>query len=116
MPILTSSFTTFSDADLLAEITRLATCERHATARLVAPLAELDARRLYLGRGFSSMFTCCTGVLRLSEHAVYNRIEAARSAWRFPIILDRLADGQQARPPRVRPFWCRARQSSTRSR
>lgn len=29
----------------------------------------------------------------LSEHAAYLRIEAARSAQRFPIILDRLADG-----------------------
>jgi hypothetical protein len=86
-------FTTLTDAGLLAEVTRLATCERHATVQLIASLAELDARRLYLGQGFSSMFTYCTQALHLSEHAAYNRIEAARVARRFPLILDRLADG-----------------------
>jgi hypothetical protein len=67
-----TTFTTLSDADLLAEVTRIATCERHATAQFVASLAELDARRLYLGRGFSSMFTYCIQALHLSEHAAYN--------------------------------------------
>jgi hypothetical protein len=86
-------FITLSDSDLLAEVTRLATCERHATAQLVASLAELDARRLYLGRGFSSMFTYCVQALHLSEHAAYNRIEAARVERRFPTLLDRLTDG-----------------------
>jgi 5-methylcytosine-specific restriction endonuclease McrA len=82
-----------SDGDLVAEVTRLAGCERHATAHLIAALAELDARRLYLGQGCSSMFTYCTQVLHLAEHAAYNRIEAARAARRFPVILTLLADG-----------------------
>ncbi len=62
-------------------------------SRLVALLAELDARRLYLGEGCSSLFTYCTQVLRLSEHAAYGRIEAARVARKFPIVLDLLAEG-----------------------
>lgn len=82
-----------SDGELVAEVTRLARCESHATARLIAALAELDTRRLYLGQGCSSMFTYCTQVLRLAEHAAYNRIEAARAARRFPVILTLLADG-----------------------
>ena len=45
------------------------------------------------GQGFSSLFTYCTQALHLSEHAAYSRIEAARAARRFPIILDLLADG-----------------------
>ena len=44
-----------SDDDLLAQVTRLAGAERHATAQLIALLAELDARRLYLGQGCSSL-------------------------------------------------------------
>ena len=36
------------------------------------------------------MFTYCTQVLHLSEHATYGRIEAARTARKFPIVLDRL--------------------------
>src|SRR5438552_8041017 len=81
-----------SDAELLAEVTTLAGREREATAHLVAHLAELDARRLYLGAGFSSLFTYCLEVLRLSEAEAYNRIEAARAARRFPVVLDRLAE------------------------
>jgi hypothetical protein len=82
-----------SDGELVAEVKRLARCERHATAHLIAALAELDARRLYLGQGCSSMFTYCTQVLHLAEHAAYNRIEAARAARRFPVILTLLEDG-----------------------
>src|SRR6476660_821101 len=82
-----------SDGELVAEVTRLAGCERHATARLVAALAELDTRRLYLGQGCSSMFTYCTQVLHLAEHAAYGRIEAARVARRFPVVFELLANG-----------------------
>ena len=63
------------------------------SARLIASLAKLDARKLYLAEGCSSLFTYCTQVLRLSEHATYARIEAARAARRFPIILETLSDG-----------------------
>lgn len=69
-----------SDAELIAKVRELAGSERHATARLIALLAELDARRLYLGEGCSSLFTYCTQALHLSEHAAYGRIEAARAA------------------------------------
>ncbi len=82
-----------SDRELLVEVARAATEERRATAHLLALLIELDARRLYLGEGFSSLFTYCTQALHLSEHASYNRIEAARAARRFPIILQHIGDG-----------------------
>src|SRR4029450_13209663 len=81
------------DQALLAELPRLARSERAATVALVARLAELDTRRLYLAAGFSSLFAYCTTVLRLSEGEAYNRIEAARAVRRFPELLDRLLDG-----------------------
>jgi hypothetical protein len=87
------SFTEFSDQNLLAEVKRLAACERQSTASLIASLMEVDARRLYLGEGCSSLFTYCTQVLHLSEHAAYGRIEAARATRRFPSILELLAEG-----------------------
>jgi hypothetical protein len=71
----------------------LARCERDATASLIAHLAELDARHLFLGAGFSSLFTYCCEVLHLSEPAACNRIEAARTARRFPVILGMLGEG-----------------------
>jgi hypothetical protein len=82
-----------TDDQLAAEVTRLARCERSTTLALVVHLAEFDARRLYLGAGFSSLFAYCTTVLRLSEAETYNRIEAARSSRRYPALLDRLRDG-----------------------
>jgi hypothetical protein len=82
-----------SDRDLLAAVHRLATDERRATASLIASLAELDRRRLYLPEGYSSLFTYCTQALRLSEHAAYGRIEAARVARRYPVLLERLEAG-----------------------
>ncbi len=88
-----SAVAQLSDPELLAGVTQLAAREREATAALVAHLAELDARRLYLAEGCSSLFTYCTQVLHLSEHAAYGRIEAARVARRFPVILERLAEG-----------------------
>lgn len=93
MTTFTNLFTQLSNQELLAEVKRLAACERQATARLIASLIEVDSRRLYLGEGCSSLFTYCTHVLHLSEHAAYGRIEAARAARRFPGILELLAEG-----------------------
>ena len=90
---LRPSFENCSDDQLLAELRRLAACERAATANLLASLIEMDARRLYLREGCSSLFTYCTQVLHLAEGAAYNRIEAARAARRFPRVLDAIADG-----------------------
>lgn len=85
--------TTLSDRDLLEKATHLAGDERRATTELIAALAEVDARRLYLGEGCSSLFTYCVQVLHLSEHAAYGRIEAARAARKYPVILDSLSQG-----------------------
>ena len=82
-----------SNHELLARVKHLAEREREATAALIAHLAELDERRLYLAEGCSSLFTYCTQVLRLSEHAAYGRIEAARMVRRFPVLLERLEEG-----------------------
>jgi hypothetical protein len=88
-----SSLAYLSDQELLAQVTRLAAEERQATALLIAHLAELDARRLYLAEGYSSLFTYCTQALHLSEHAAYGRIEAARAARKFPVLLELLSEG-----------------------
>src|SRR5450432_2722334 len=83
-----------SDRELLSRLDALARQERNASADLVAHLAALEARpALYAARGFGSLFSYCTGVLRLSEDAACNRIEAARACRRFPAVLDLLASG-----------------------
>ncbi len=82
-----------SDHALLTQVRHLAQREREATVALIAHLAELDERRLYLAEGYSSLFKYCTDVLHLAEHATYNRIEAARAVRRFPVLLEYLATG-----------------------
>jgi len=57
-----------------------------------AHLAELDTRDVYLREGYGSLFVC-QDALGLSEWEAYNRIEVARAARRFPVILDMLASG-----------------------
>ncbi len=77
-----------TDAQLLARLRDLARGQARLTAVLVAHLAELDSRRLYLAEGFPSLYAYCRHTLRLSEHAAYDRIAAARvvdvSARRMP--------------------------------
>ena len=86
--------TLLADDALTAELGLLAGREREATAAFIVHLAEFDARRLYEGAGYQSMFSYCRAVLRLSEDAAYNRIKAARAARLFPAIVAMLADGQ----------------------
>jgi hypothetical protein len=93
MTVSLLSLSRLTDSALLAQVKTLAGHERQATGQFITSLAELDARRLYLGEGCSSLFTYCSQVLRLSEHAAYGRIEAARIARRFPIVLELLTDG-----------------------
>src|SRR6266571_5043446 len=88
-----STVARLSDRHLLDEVKRLAGRERDVTAELIAHLAEIEERGLHHAEGFGSMFLYCREVLQLSEHAAYARIEAARAARRFPVILEMLADG-----------------------
>jgi len=90
---MASSPAQLTDVELLAEVKRLARCEREITATLVAHLVEVEARDLHCAEGCSTMFQYCTEVLRLSEAATYRRLQAARLAAQNPQILADLASG-----------------------
>ena len=60
----------------------------------MAHLAELDTRDVFLREGYSSLFVYCRDALGMSEGEAYNRIEVARAARRFPVVLDMLSDGR----------------------
>ena len=92
MNMLTAA-ATLTDNALLSRLQLLAKRGREVTVELVAHLAELENRKKVLPAEAHSLFSFCREVLLLSEHAAYNRIEAARAARKFPAILDRLADG-----------------------
>ena len=82
-----------SEIDLVERLLVLADRERTATAAFIACLAEFDRRQLHLGEGYGSIFSYCTGALKLAEYSAGNRIEAARACRRFPVVLERLAAG-----------------------
>lgn len=84
---------TLDNAALVSALTRLAGHEREATVALIVHLAEFDSRRLYADLGFPSLWAYCMGVLRLSEDATCNRIETARMARKYPVVLDMLEKG-----------------------
>jgi hypothetical protein len=94
MSMSTTTLSLLSDRELEAEVARLARAERTASAALIEHLAELYGRRLHERAGFASLFTYCTRVLLLSEHAAYDRIKAAKVARRYPAALSMLASGR----------------------
>src|SRR5260221_8296291 len=82
-----------TDSDLIAQVAQLARGERAATVALIVHLGEFDARRLFAAFGFSSTYKYCVEVLRLSEDAAFNRIQAARMARESPVVVDMLLEG-----------------------
>lgn len=88
-----SELKNISDDVLLRRLAELVRRSRRVEAVLVAHIAEVDARRLYI-RDAPSMFAYCTQVLHLSEHEAYARIAAARASRRHPALLLMLEDGR----------------------
>ncbi len=83
-----------SDDDLMSGLSRLVREDCQRAAELLAHLAEVDRRQLYLGHAAPSLFAYCVDVLHLSEGAAYKRIYAARAARRFPVIFGMVAAGE----------------------
>lgn len=89
----THDLKTLPDDELLRRLADLVQRSRRVEAVLVAHIAEVDDRRLYI-RHAPSMFAFCTQVLHLSEHEAYARITVARAARHRPVLLAMLSDGR----------------------
>jgi hypothetical protein len=83
-----------ADETLLADLAALVANDRRTTAALLAHLAEVEARELFLPAACTSMHVYCVRVLRLAEEVAYKRIRAARAARSYPQIFDGIADGR----------------------
>src|SRR6266536_4913795 len=79
---------------LLRDLAALVAQDRTTTAALLAHIAEVDARQLYLPAAYPSMYAYCVGELRLCEQAAFKRIRAARTARQFPAVFPALAEGR----------------------
>ena len=62
-----------SNGELLRALNKLVASSCDVDADLLAHLAEVDARNLYLVEGCSSMFRYCTEVLHFSEATAFHR-------------------------------------------
>jgi len=88
------SLTHLSDGTLLRDLTCLVARDRTTTAELLAHIGEVDARRLFLPAGYSSLHAYCERELRLSEDAANKRIRVARKAREVPALFGAIADGR----------------------
>jgi hypothetical protein len=83
-----------SDAALLRDLASLVAQDRLTTANVLAYIAEVDSRKLYAPAGYTSMHAYCVDELRLSDDAAYKRIQAARAARKFPVLIEAVAEGR----------------------
>jgi hypothetical protein len=74
-----------SDEQLVASLRALLSADGRNEARVVAHLAEVEARRIHLKDSAPSLFEYCQKQLGLSDNQAYYRIAAARVAQRFPV-------------------------------
>ncbi len=68
-----------SDERLLGSLRELLAADGRSEARIVAHLAEVDARRIHLRASAPSLFEYCQKQLGLSDNQAYYRIAAG--AW-----------------------------------
>lgn len=83
-----------SDSTLVADLKNLVAKEREILTELLHYLSEVQARRLYLARGYSSLFAFMTNELCYSEAAAQRRIEAMRLIRDVPEVEEKLQKGE----------------------
>jgi len=82
------------DEALLRGFASLLACDRRTTAQLLAHIAEIDTRHLYLRTDFESMQAYCVRELHLSTDAAAKRLQVARLARELPVLFEAIADGR----------------------
>src|SRR5450432_412579 len=85
------------NSELLAALSELVRRENDAMSDLLAHLAELDERRLFLDLGFSSLFAYCTEKLGFCKSSAGRRIAVARVCKKYPEAFVRVARGELQR-------------------
>src|SRR5258705_3344646 len=68
--------------------------ERGVSAEMLAHLAEIDERRLYLPAGHDSMLSHLVPAWRLSQGSAFSLLRARRTARKVPAVFRALAQRQ----------------------
>ena len=82
-----------SHGELLSQTKLLVQKERDIHIQVLSYLAEIDSRKLYFRRGFSSLFDYAVRELGYSEGAAYRRVKAMKLCRDLPETEDRLQSG-----------------------
>src|ERR1043166_2756499 len=86
---------------LLRDLATSVKQDRVTTAMMLAQIAEVDERKLYVPAAYESMYLYCLHELHMSEGTTYKRIQAARAARKYPALLLAAAEGRLHRTPAV---------------
>ena len=71
-----------SDTEVIAGTTTVLASERLCIAELLRYLAEIDARRLFLAEGYSSLKRYAIECLGMRDGQASHRTEGSRACWR----------------------------------
>ncbi|MFN2375922.1 MAG: hypothetical protein ABR538_05250, partial [Candidatus Binatia bacterium] len=94
MTTLFDSVAKLSEQELLDHFTGLVVRDRQTTSELLVAIAEVDERKLWARHACSSMFDFCMRRFHMSEQVTAKRLWAARTARRFPVVLEMVARGE----------------------
>ena len=92
-PAVTTTVSALSDDRLLERTKELSGIEHHLEVVVIDHLREIQKRRLYLRRGFSSLFDYAVRELGYSDAAAWRRIKAMRLCAEIDGVRERLQDG-----------------------
>ena len=90
---VTTTVSALSDDRLLERTKELSRIEHHLEVVVIDHLREIQKRRLYLRRGFSSLFDYAVRELGYSDAAAWRRIKAMRLCADVDGVRERLQDG-----------------------
>ena len=83
-----------NDLELISEIQSLVKEEKRCTYQVLNYLKEIELRKLFLEKSYSSLFAFCTEFLGYSEPEAQIRIQAMRLTKSMPTVEDKIRTGE----------------------
>lgn len=87
------AFEKWNDSEVETAVREKAFEERKLTLEVIALLEEIDRRKIFLQRGYSSLMDYCVKELKYSESSAYRRIAAMRVVRDVPEVKSSVASG-----------------------
>ena len=82
-----------SDDKLIDDLKSLASQERKIQKQIILHIVEIDRRKLFLTKGFSSLFEYLTDFIGFSRGTAQRCIDAARLSYDVPEVIDHIEEG-----------------------